>query len=75
MVLHADTGHTAAVVRDMQRAEQPLRAVREAAWGDALCALAWEDQVVVAEAPWRLAGQAMHPLAVYHAPGQVGPLT
>ena len=71
MVLHADTGNTAAVLRDMQRPGQPLHAVRTAAWGDALCALAWDDQAAVLEAPWRTLQGAVAPLAVYSLPAEV----
>ena len=69
VLLHAETGNTAARLRDQQRSNQPLAAICTAAWGDALCTLAWPDRAMVLEAIWRT--EKLEPLAVYSIPEQV----
>ena len=45
MMVHADTGNTQGVIRQLQGSGGVLEAFVTASWGDALCAAAWQDQV------------------------------
>ena len=45
MMVHANTGNTQGVIRQLQGSGEGLKAFVTAAWGDALCAAAWQNQV------------------------------
>ena len=44
-MVHAKTGNTCAILSELDTRPYPLEAFTIASWGDALCAVAWQDQV------------------------------